>query len=184
MSAHPLPIVIATLATSGIEHMIAGSVASSFHGEPRSTRDVDLVIVAEQAGIERFLELLDRDRFYVAERAAREALGCQGQFNVIDTETMWKFDLMVRRDRAFSLSEFSRRRTAVVFDTTVWIASAEDTILAKLEWANESESERQRADVVSVLAVLDGELDNEYLDRWAKELGVVEALGDARRAAQ
>jgi hypothetical protein len=37
------------LAAAGIPYMVTGSVASSFHGEPRATRDIDIVIEA-QAG--------------------------------------------------------------------------------------------------------------------------------------
>ena len=39
-----LPEVIAHLDRSGIPFMVTGSLASSFHGEPRATRDLDMVI--------------------------------------------------------------------------------------------------------------------------------------------
>ena len=36
--------IIQALETSRIEYMITGSVASSLHGEPRSTYDIDVVV--------------------------------------------------------------------------------------------------------------------------------------------
>ena len=153
------------LMESHIEYMVAGSVASSFHGEPRSTRDIDLFIVARPAAIDRLLSTIDRDRFYVPDRGARDAAAHGGQFNIVDTSTGWKFDLMVRRDRPFSESEFSRRVFDSVLGVDVWIATREDTILAKLDWSRDSLSERQFADVVSMLRVGRSELDEEYLDR-------------------
>ena len=63
----------------------------------------------------------------------------------------------------------------------VCVASAEDTVLAKLEWAASGESDRQVADAAAVLAVGADALDHDYLDRWAAELGITELLARARR---
>jgi hypothetical protein len=57
------------------------------------------------------------------------------------------------------------------------IASAEDTVLAKLEWFRRGgeSSERQWWDIVGVLRVTSN-LDRPYLDRWAASLGVTDLL--------
>ncbi len=39
-----LQTVVEALDRAGIPHMVAGSVASTFHGEPRATQDIDFVI--------------------------------------------------------------------------------------------------------------------------------------------
>ena len=44
-------------------------------------------------------------------------------------------------------------------------------ILAKLEWARDTGSDRQLDDIVGIVAIA-GELDREYIDRWAAILGV------------
>lgn len=62
----------------------------------------------------------------------------------------------------------------------VWTATAEDTVLAKLEWAAMSGSDRQLADAATVLAVRGAAIDQAYLDRWAAELGVADLLDRAR----
>jgi hypothetical protein len=53
---------------------------------------------------------------------------------------------------------------------TLFIASAEDTILAKLEWSKMSESERQIRDVSGILRTQGSLLDFDYIDRWVLTL--------------
>lgn len=173
--------VISALDAAGIAHMLAGSFASSFHGVARTTADIDLVVVAERANVDRLLLVLDRERFYVDEGAAR-ALEPGGQFNVIDTTTGWKVDLICIRARPFSVNEFERRVPADVLGVPVFVATAEDTVLAKLEWSRAGGSERQVQDVVDLLRVRRADLDDAYLDDWAGELGVVDLLRAARQA--
>lgn len=152
--------------------MVAGSLASSYHGDPRTTHDIDLVILPSKQALDRFVRDLDVTQFYVSPEAAEEAWRRSGQFNVVDLESGWKTDLILCKDRPFSRSEFERRELGRVFGTSVFIATAEDTILAKLEWALFGESERQLRDVVGVLEMSGSELDRDYIERWARELHV------------
>ena len=175
-----LKFVVESLDAAGIPHMLAGSMASTFHGEPRMTRDIDLVIDPTPESMERFVSGLDRSRYYVDD--AVEAVRTRGMCNVIDTETGWKADLVVRKHRPFSLEEFERRQPAVIGEVSVLVATAEDTVLAKLEWRSRSGSDQQFRDVVAILAAQ--ELDTGYLRRWAGELGVTEALDEAIAAAE
>jgi hypothetical protein len=92
----------------------------------------------------------------------------------------WKVDLVIRKDRPFSRSEFRRRVPARLLGVDVFVATAEDTVLAKLEWAAQGASDRQVANATAVLAVGGERLDGAYLDRWAAELGVVDLLARAR----
>lgn len=66
---------------------------------------------------------------------------------------------------------------------TLYIASAEDVVLSKLEWAKLSESERQIADVVGILRTQGEELDQVYIERWATALGVEAQWNRARADA-
>jgi hypothetical protein len=172
--------VVTALDGAGVPHMLAGSSASTYHGEPRSTQDVDVVIDPSEEALRSFLAALD-DRLYVDDAVA--ALERRDQFNVIDPATGWKVDLVIRKDRAFSRSEFDRRTQVVIEGMLLWMATAEDTILAKLEWGRAGGSERQLRDVAGVLSVSGAALDRAYLDRWAEELGVTAELAEAERAA-
>jgi hypothetical protein len=102
---------------------------------------------------------------------------------VIDTTTGWKVDLIIVRDRPFSATEFGRRTRITVLGVPVFVATAEDTILAKLEWSMIGGSERQLQDAIEVLRLRRPDLDEAYLDHWALQLGVDELLLRARSSA-
>jgi hypothetical protein len=151
--------------------MVSGSLASGLYGEPRATNDLDLVIDPAADALERFLERLPR-QWYVSAEAAREARQLRSMFNIIDTDSGWKADLIIRKDRPYSAEEFARRVPAQILDTSVAVVSAEDSILSKLEWSRESESERQYRDALGVAIQHRAKLDRDYLTRWGSVLGV------------
>ena len=117
------------------------------------------------AGLAAFVAGLDRDRFDIGD--AGGALDRRDQFNVIDVATGWKVDFIIRKDRPFSHSEFARRQPVTIAGVATAVASVEDTILAKLEWAKAAGSDRQRRDVVAMLAVQRDTIDTAYLREWA-----------------
>ena len=177
--AEVLAEIVRALDAAEVPHMVAGSLASTHHGEPRSTQDIDLVIDPSEAALANFVSALDRDRFYVGD--AQGALERRDQFNVIDLTTGWKVHLIICKDRPFSRSEFARRQPVVIAGVATAVATAEDTILAKLEWARAGGSDRQRRDVASMLTVQRDALDTDYLYRWADELGISDDLNAALR---
>jgi hypothetical protein len=106
----------------------------------------------------------------VSREAALQAYGAESLFNVIDMDSGWKIDFIVRKSRPFSVEEFERRREAELLGTTMYIASAEDVILSKLEWAKMTGSERQLADVTGILRTQGTDVDVEYVKRWVAAL--------------
>ncbi len=164
--------VVRLLDASRIPFMIAGSFASTAHGMPRTTQDLDLVI--DPAGpieLEALVRSLSPEAYYVDGDAGREALKRRSMFNVIDLASGWKIDFIIRKNRPFSREEFARRMEITMLDVPVFVASPEDTVIAKLEWSKlAGGSERQRRDVAGILATMGSDLDREYLDRWIREL--------------
>ena len=132
---HPLARIVRELERAGIEHMLAGSFASTYHGEPRTTADIDLVIDPNREALDLFVRQADPASIYVSREAIDEAWRRRGQFNVVLLDSGWKVDLILRKERAFSEQEFARRKLAEIAGVRVFVATAEDTIVAKLEWA-------------------------------------------------
>src|SRR5687768_4478546 len=97
------------LRTARIDYMVVGSFASSVHGVPRTTHDLDLVIDPSPAQLATFVAALDPDLYYVDADVARDALQRRSMFNVIDTYSGWKVDFVIRKDRPFSIEELERR---------------------------------------------------------------------------
>jgi len=174
--------VVHKLKGAGVPYMVAGSLGSSFHGESRATNDIDVVIDPTPAQLEALLVLFDED-YYVSAEAARAALRTRSLFNVIDLTTGSKVDFVIRKDRPFNREEFDRRRQVVLLDVEVELASPEDIILSKLEWASLGASERQLRDALGVVVVQGARLDRAYLRRWAQDLGVLDKLEELLREA-
>ena len=174
-SEDALKLLLSKLDECGISYMITGSFASNIHGLPRATQDADVVIEVERKTLERFLESLTPD-FYRSSEAAMDALDREQMFNVVHLETGFKVDLIIRKSRPFSKMEFSRRQPAFYLGANRWFATAEDTILAKLEWSKMSGSERQFKDALSVAKLQRDNLDRTYLEKWARELDILGLL--------
>lgn len=176
--------MIAHLEESGIAYMLVGSFASAFHGALRSTRDIDLVIEASPAQLRTLIVALQREGYYAELSDAMEAFHHESLFNVIDTATEWKIDLIFRKTRAFDQEEFRRRRAAKLYDIQLFVASAEDVVISKLEWAKLGGSLRQIEDVAKVLAAQWTSLDQDYLSRWIGELQLQEQWSAAKQSAE
>ncbi len=167
-----LRVVTDALDSAGIPSMLTGSLAAAFRGASRATMDVDLVIAPTAAALDDFVQRMEALGLYVSADAAREAFAHQGMFNVVDPETGWKADLIIRKHRPFSEAEFARREATDFFGVPLAIASLEDVILSKLEWARLGASGRQLEDVRTLLRLAGDSVDRSYLDLWVAALGV------------
>lgn len=167
--------VVRHLERLGIPYMVTGSFASSVHGKPRTTHDADIVIDPTVEALDQLVAGLAASGFYVDRAVAADALRTRRQFNVIETTTAFKVDLIVRKDRPFSREELARRCRSDLAGVSAALATPEDTVLSKLEWAKKAGgSERQIEDARGVVEVRGADLDREYVERWAVELGVLD----------
>lgn len=164
--------VVDVLADAGVPHMLTGSLAAAYYSVPRATQDVDVVVAPTEDGILRVVRALSQAGYYVDRAAALEALKTRGQFNAIDPETGWKVDLIIRKDRPFSETEFDRRERASVFGIEVSLTTLEDLLVAKLEWAKIGDSALQRADVRQLLENRGHDIDRVYVETWVERLGL------------
>ena len=167
-----LRAVAAALGDAGIPFMLTGSFASAYHGAGRATMDIDLVIDPLPDNLDAFVHAMEVSGMYVSDAAAREALANRSMFNIVDPESGWKVDLIVRKRRSFSEEEFARRQSVDFFGVRLHVATVEDVILSKLEWAKLGASARQIEDVASLLRFHGEEIDSAYLQRWIAALEV------------
>ena len=172
--AETLREIVARLETLGIPYMVVGSVAASAYGRQRATQDFDVVVDARAPALRALVRSLPEDRFYVSEEAALEALRYETQFNVLDMVTGWKADLIPRKQRPFSETEFGRRARLDVMGVPTYVASVEDLIVAKLEWGKASGSERQLEDVRTLVRIIGAKLDRTYVEEWIQRLDLRE----------
>jgi hypothetical protein len=173
--------ITAALDGIGIAYMLTGSFASAHYGVPRSTQDIDIVIEATEVQLRHFIRSLDSSRYYAELDAALEAHRRESLFNVIDTDTGWKIDLIIRKSRPFSREEFERRR--FVQELSIFVASPEDVVIAKLEWAKLGGSQRQIEDVAAIVRIQGAGLNKSYIEKWISELEVGDQWTLAQRTA-
>lgn len=165
--------IVNVLNETGIGYMITGSVVSSLHGEPRSTHDIDILIAIQKSFIKKLLESFPPPDFYLNEESINNAITTKSMFNLIDLTYGDKIDFWMLTDEPFDQSRFSRRYSEEFMGIKMQVSTPEDTILAKLKWAQLSGgSEKQFVDALRVYEVQYKKLDLNYLEHWVKRLNV------------
>jgi hypothetical protein len=172
--------VASVLERLGIPWLVGGSLASSLHGIPRATQDVDLVARLELEDLAAFVNAL-REDFHLDPETIREAIRQRTSFNLIHLGTLLKVDIFVARADAASLAQMDRRRAFEIGPNPprrLIVASPEDTIAQKLYWyrLGDEVSDRQWSDAMGVIRVTGSRLDLDYLRQAAAWLGVPDLL--------
>ncbi len=165
----------------GIEYVVVGSIASSVHGEYRASADVDVVANVVGKQVEPLLNNLRPD-FYVDDLAVTKAIEHGRSFNAIHSEAIFKIDVFIPASD-LARQELKRREIHEIVGHRIWIASAEDTILSKLDWYRRGNevSEQQWRDVKGILGTQGSRLDFQYLRLWAARANVLDLLERAHR---
>jgi hypothetical protein len=167
-------LMVAVLDELGIDYMVTGSVASSFQGEPRSTHDLDLVVAFPPEAVDRFVARFPEPEFHVSPASIREAIAKKFMFNLLSLSEGEKVDFWMLTDEPFDRSRFARKRVVDYGGRKIKVSAPEDTILAKLRWAQLSGgSQKQMTDALRIYELQHARLDHAYLEHWAAQLGIV-----------
>ena len=179
-----LVVVAGALDSIPVQYAVGGSVASTRHGEPRMTNDLDILVALEADKIDAFRAALG-EAWYVPTSSLEEAVRSAGSFNVIHYEWMDKVDFFVAGPCPLHRAALDRSVPVRIEDAKVAFYSAEDIVLQKLLWLRSSEGvlEAQRRDVIGVLKTSRAGLDLPYLQQMADELGIRELLAPCLHAA-
>ena len=189
MLSEPIQVtlkVVAAFNRLGVPYLIGGSLASAVYGIVRATMAADLVADITSEQVLPLVGLLEGE-FYADENMIQDAIQHGSSFNLIHLETMFKVDVFILKQRAFDVNQMQRRISQTLGDAPderAYFSTAEDIILAKLEWfqAGGETSERQWRDILGVLDIQSDRLDYEYLQNWALKLGMQELLQKALKA--
>jgi len=178
--------VVDVLEELGIGYHLGGSYASSLHGFPRQTQDIDVVVELEEGLASEFASRLEGD-FYVDEITIGRAIRNKGSFNILHLNSGIKVDLFILADDAFDHQEFERHRLELIQaepERRVFVKSPEDIVLRKLHWfrLGGEVSDRQWTDILGVIRTQGDRLDAEYLEHWASHLGLTDLLERAIRS--
>ncbi len=172
--------VIGILEDLAIPYHVGGSFASSVHGFPRQTRDLDLVVDLQASSVHLLVSKLEGEFYLDAERM-RQAIRRGSSFNLVHLTTGFKIDVFISGHETFDRSELSRaalQRLTEDSPRDVLVKSPEDTVLRKLQWyrlGGES-SDRQWTDILGIIRTQGNRLDLVYLRHWAGILEVDDLL--------
>lgn len=158
-----------------IPYLVTGAVASVVYGEPRLTRDIDLVIALRPRDARRFAETWSPEEFYVPpvevieEESGRAA---HGHFNIIHHRTAMRADVYLAGSDALNTWSFAHAVVRRIDDDEVCMAPIEAVILSKLRYYQIGRSDRHLRDIHRMLRVSGDLVDRPELERWAAQLGV------------
>jgi hypothetical protein len=163
----------------GVPYYVTGGVAAITYGEPRTTRDLDIVLSIPRENLSSLAAALENAGFYVP--GVEDAIsGRMKTLQITHMETISRADLVIAASDEYEQTKFDRRRLCPFPDGTgIYVASPEDLILNKLRWGQRSQSEKQWRDVLGVLKIQREALDFTYLDQWANHLELLDLLTQA-----
>jgi len=185
--AEIVQFTISRLEALNIKYAIVGSVASGFWGDPRATRDVDIVVDLQAKQIDAFCKSFPEDDFYVSRSAVQEAVSLCRPFNVIHNTSAYKIDFMIVEPGSWGKDQLLRSvMVEIVPNVRGNVAAPEDVIIGKLIYYREGGSDKHLRDIASILKVSESNVDQEYLSQQFEKTkltdlwqAVLEKISDA-----
>lgn len=170
--AELLEFIVGVLDDLGIPYAIGGSLAAMAYGEPRLTRDIDVVARLAPADAARLKARFPAPAFYLDLTNAEEAIRSGGTFNLIHPESGFKVDFFVAADE-LSLHQVEHARS---FPTarggTARFCPAEDLVLQKLRSYDQGGSDKHLRDIASIVQTQGLEFDRARVTSDAEQMGL------------
>lgn len=160
--------IVKALDKEGIDYMIVGGFAVSFHNRARTTNDIDLILLIYPKQITNILKYFPDWKEF--EETFKESVQKGEFFNLTDFETGIRYDFMPFENNDYAETAFGRRKKVNFLGIDCYISSVEDLIISKLRWYNITPSEKQLEDLKFLL--LDKTISKEYLDWWIYKLKI------------
>ena len=168
-------LVIEAFSELRVPYFVTGSVATSLYGEPRDTMDVDIVADLREEHVPALCARFASPEYYLSEDAARQAIRHKSQFNILQSDTGLKADIMVPEMNAFNRSRFKRAREwPTSKNVRAFYTSPEDAIIKKMDFFREGGSEKHLRDIAGILKISPEDVDKEYVTRWARDMDLTD----------
>jgi len=167
-----------------VQYMITGGVASVIYGDPRFTRDIDVVLALEQSDVPELQAAFQGGDFYVPpqESMVNEAARTGGgHFNIIHRDTALRADIYLVGNDPLHAWALQRRRRIELESTPIWVAPLEYVILRKLQYYQSSESDRHLRDIAMMLRISGDLLNEPALQIWLSRLNLAGPYLHAQR---
>ncbi len=180
-------LVLDALDAANVDYLIGGAVALAAWGDPRTTRDLDLVVdlpLESIADLSRELE--KRDMLVPVEVMIDLMIENRADLpvNAIHMHSGYKAEFfLLKPDDEFRETNLKRRRL-VDFGPPlgqVYVHAPEDLILNKLHYYTISQQPKHIRDIAGIVLNLGDELDYGTIDQWAARLQLLETWREVQR---
>lgn len=157
--------VVGFLNKKAIPYVVVGGFSVAVFGSPRTTQDVDFLMMLRDEDVDELVSFLKSSHFGINADDVKSAFREKSHFTVFDEDSVFQLDIKgIYTD--FDRRTLERRVKVKLADGFVWVGSPEDMILCKLEFG----SEKDLSDVKGVLA-RQKNLDFDYIKKFAKKTG-------------
>jgi len=173
-----LPELIPTFAIpigrAGIGYMVTGSVAAAIYGEPRLTRNVDLVVALRASDAGWLVGAFRTEDVQVRPTRIIDEFGrsLHPHFDILHLESGLRADVYLHGDDPLHAWAFERQREVRVAGEMISLAPPEYVILRKLEFFKRGGSSKHPRDIAWMLRVSESGIDRPLLERKVSELGL------------
>ena len=139
----------------GIPYMVVGGFAAIFYGEPRMTIDIDIVVDMERKHVEPLVQTFAFPDFYISREGVLDALRRRYPFNIIQSSTGAKIDMMPLPRDVYSRIAFRRRKRLSIDESgrSAFFITPEDIVIAKLLAFRTTGSDKHIRDARGVLQI-------------------------------
>ena len=169
--------VVDVLEEIGIPYMVVGGYAATLYGQPRMTLDVDIVVDMSAGHVPRFVAAFPGLDYYVSEEAILDSLARRYPFNVIESRTAAKVDVVPLPQDVFTRMAFTRRqRVEYVAGHSATFIAPEDAIVAKLLAHKNTGSDKHLLDAQGILRVQGDRLNMDLVRRASRASEVLDIL--------
>src|SRR3989344_4755822 len=166
-----LKLVTDFLNKEKIPYMIVGGITLAYHGLPRTTEDIDILIFLEEHKIKKFADFMKKNDFLIDEEEIKTALKEKSHFSVFDKRSIFRMDIKgVYND--LDKDSFSRRMKIHFRGLNLFINTPEDAIIAKLVFG----SYRDLEDAKGIISRQRKKLEFDYIKDKCKKHKVLDKL--------
>lgn len=169
-------VITSLLTQSGYEYAVMGGLAVRVHSIPRPTHDVDLTVTIDRSDLPKLFDSLESLGHTIPDLYQRGWVDEVGGMPLVKVRTYLNESTGIDIDIFLNETEFqksylARRIEVNIGEKSLWVVTPEDLILLKLL----ASRPRDLLDVADILFT-QGQLDEVYMQHWAKELGIIDRL--------
>lgn len=150
-----------------MDYVIIGGIAVSAWGNPRTTKDLDIIVVLKIEKLDELHEKLQKAGFSVNKEDIKLGIREKIYFTIFDKYSEYHVDAKGVYDEVDALTV--KNKVGILYEgCTMYIASAEDTVAHKLLFGGVQDIK----DAESIV-VRQKNLDSEYLEELCRNLEVL-----------